>query len=94
MHRNFDEVRTVIPEIRWQTDRQTDTQTDISLHATPIKQAASLTERNNRLAQSRNCFCGRILLKYLATAGATSKVYNARRLRFPTKVTKFRAYPA
>jgi len=38
------------------------------------KKAASLTERNNRLAHSRNCFCDKILLGYLATSGAKSDI--------------------
>jgi len=38
------------------------------------KHAASLTEQNNRLAYSRNCCCGRILLGYLATSDAKSDI--------------------
>jgi len=41
-----------------------------------LKQAVSLTERNNTLSHSRNCCCGRILLWYLAsrTSAANSDV--------------------
>ena len=39
-----------------------------------VKQAASLTERNNRLAHSRNCCSGKIRLWYLATSDAKSDV--------------------
>ena len=60
-------------------------------------QAASLTERNNRLAQSTNCCCGRILWGRGVFSYFRCKIWRhilAQRSRFATKVTKFCAYLA